>query len=153
SRGPGGTTSVWPASTTRGRAVPCRIQRLVTSPHLNVSALNPSGTRRSMMSCWQPSSAGGMDLRRVRGFASASVSFFMGSVRRGRFPGRERGAVAARIGGAHSCFDVAAQVRTHAQHEERLGAYEKGPDQQLLHVVVEGGLHALVLVAEELQRP
>ena len=44
SSGPGGTTSVWPASATSGRALPWRIQRLVTSPH--AEGLRPEAQRR-----------------------------------------------------------------------------------------------------------
>src|SRR3954469_10201497 len=84
SSGPEGTTSVCPASTTSGRAVPCRIQRFVTSPCTKVSALNPSGTRRSMIIFWHPSSAGVMDLRAISALASSSVSFFKGDL-----PGEE----------------------------------------------------------------
>src|SRR6476469_3386887 len=84
SSGPEGTTSVWPASTTSGLAVPWRIQRLVTSPCTMVSALKPSGTRRSMITCWHPSSAGVMDLRAISALASSSVSFFKGDL-----PGEE----------------------------------------------------------------
>src|SRR3954454_21291285 len=49
-----------------------------------VSALNPSGTRRSMIISWHPSSAGVMDLRAISALASSSVSFFKGDL-----PGEE----------------------------------------------------------------
>src|SRR3954454_773466 len=45
-----------------------------------VSALNPSGTRRSMIISWHPSSAGVMDLRAISALASSSVSFFKGDL-------------------------------------------------------------------------
>src|SRR3954463_4472476 len=49
-----------------------------------VSALNPSGTRRSMIISWHPSSAGVMDLRAISALASSRVSFFKGDL-----PGEE----------------------------------------------------------------
>src|SRR5471032_1460681 len=151
SMGPAGTTSVCPARTTRGFALPWRMRRFATSPHLNTSALKPRGTSRSMMSCWHPASSGVTDLRAMSAFASSRVSFFK-SASDGAIA-VDRGAVAARERGTHSLFDVAAQPGLRAEKEEGFRADEERPDDELHHVVVERGLHAFVPVAEKLQGP
>src|SRR5262249_19604213 len=130
SSGPGGTTSVWPASTTRGRASPWRIHKLATSPCTITSGRNPRGARRSMMSRWQPSSAGVTDLRAISALASSRVSFFKAGVSVGR---------AARDDGADALLDMAGEGGLGAEGEEHLGAEEEGTDEELLHVVVERG--------------
>src|SRR5258708_11068453 len=63
------------------------------------------------------------------------------------------GGVASRHGRADALLDVAAQLRLRPQEKEDFRADEERPDDELHHVVEEGRLHALELVAEELQRP
>src|SRR6185437_2359782 len=151
SRGPVGTTSVWPARTTTGFVSPCRIQRLVTSPKTITSGRKPRGARRSTMSCWQPSSAGVTDLRAMSAFASSRVSFFK---RWGSGIGRLGGRMdAAGDHGTHALLDAPAQLPFRAQREEGFRAHEKRADEKLAQVVEEGGLHAFVAMAQELERP
>src|SRR5690349_16598766 len=140
SSGPGGTTSVWPARATTGRAVPWRIHRFTTSLQRNTSAWKPSGSSRSMIICWQPESSGVMDLRRIRAWASSSVSFFKEGPagKRSAGSGLAGGLMgAARDGRAHALLDVAAHRRTAAEEEEHLGAHEERPDGEPHDVVEE----------------
>jgi len=74
SRGPAGTTSVWPANTSAGAARPRRAHRLSTSPNLRRSVVNPAFARSSAISVWQPASAGETDGRRMSSRARLSVS-------------------------------------------------------------------------------
>src|SRR2546421_3055841 len=71
--GPVGTTSVWPAKQTSGRAVPRLAQRFVTSPNGMLSARNPALASRAAISCWQPPSCGVTDLRAISSRASSSA--------------------------------------------------------------------------------
>ena len=64
-RGPVGTTSVWPAKQTSGRASPRRAQRLVTPLATSVSHAKPSGARRAAISAWQPASSGVSERRAI----------------------------------------------------------------------------------------
>ena len=61
SRGPGGTTSVWPSSTSTGAPLPCVAHRLSTSPKRSDSQAKPARCRRSATSAWQPASSGVID--------------------------------------------------------------------------------------------
>src|SRR5690242_2206638 len=130
SSGPGGTTSMWPASATSGPEVPCRIHRLVTSPHLNTSLLNPSGTSRSTIICWQPASSGVMERRAMSAFASSRVSFFKGEA----LLGVGGSVLAPRDRGADAALDVAAQLGARADGERGFGKHEERPDEELLRV-------------------
>ena len=56
--GPVGTTSVWPAKHTMGRAAPRRAHRLVTPEERIVSQAKPRGASRRASSAWQPASSG-----------------------------------------------------------------------------------------------
>src|SRR6266849_5304419 len=153
SSGPGGTTSVWPASTTSGFASPWRIQRFTTSLQRNTSALKPSGARRSRMISWQPSSSGVMERRAMSAFASARVSSFMDGILADGGSARLRPGRAARDRGSHVLLDACAQLRARAEEERDFSADEERPHEELLQVVEERRLHSLELVAEELQRP
>src|SRR5258706_16439035 len=66
---------------------------------------------------------------------------------------RERAAIAARRRRADALLDVAAQLRLRAQQEVSLRADEERPDEELLRVVEESGLHPLELVPDELDHP
>src|SRR3954471_9913054 len=63
--GPVGTTSVWPARQTSGRAAPRRAHRLVTFAQTTDSHWKPARSRRSARSAWQPPSSGVTDLRPI----------------------------------------------------------------------------------------
>src|SRR6185295_11504949 len=69
--GPVGTTSVWPARQTSGRAAPRRAHRLVTSPQTTDSHWKPARSRRSARSAWQPPSSGVTDLRPISALESS----------------------------------------------------------------------------------
>src|SRR5438046_1751487 len=66
---------------------------------------------------------------------------------------RERAAIAARRRRADAVLDVAAQLRLRAEQEESFRANEERPDEELLRVVEESGLHPLELVPDELDQP
>src|SRR3954465_3785808 len=74
SSGPVGTTSVWPAKQTSGRAGPRRAHRLVTSPRRIGSHLKSSFPRRSPIRSWQPPSSGVTDFRAMSSLASSSTA-------------------------------------------------------------------------------
>src|SRR3954470_1674626 len=69
--GPVGTTSVWPARQTSGRAAPRRAHRLVTFAQTTDSHWKPARSRRSARSAWQPPSSGVTDLRPINALESS----------------------------------------------------------------------------------
>src|SRR5690606_26203023 len=73
SSGPGGTTSVWPSSTSTGPPVPCVAQRLSTAPKRSRSQAKPAAAKRVATSAWQPASSGVTERRAMRSWASAST--------------------------------------------------------------------------------
>src|SRR5258708_11396539 len=150
SRGPGGTTSVCPARTTSGLSAPWRIQRLVTAPHWNTSALKPSATRRSTMSCWQPASSGVIERRAMSALASSRVSLLT-LVRRGAVVRRRVGGRAALHDRAHALLDVAAQPRRRAQQEEDLRANGDRAQHELHDALEERRLPPPPLLSQDLQ--
>jgi hypothetical protein len=75
SSGPVGTTSVWPANTNVGRAVPRRSHRFVVSPRATVSARKPDGASRAAISAWQPASSGVTEARAISARVSSRVGF------------------------------------------------------------------------------
>ena len=74
SRGPGGTTSVWPAKQMTGPGPPrCSAQKLSTSPKRILSISKPNGSSRAISNSWQPASSGVTDFRAISCIASSSV--------------------------------------------------------------------------------
>jgi hypothetical protein len=83
-RGPEGTTSVCPANTTSGLALPRTRPEVVDAPKGRRSTLKPSGSRRRIIISWQPSSRGVCDGRRdelLREFEVLSVIYIVKSNR------------------------------------------------------------------------
>src|SRR5688572_26811576 len=72
--GPVGTTSVWPAKHTTGRASPRRAHRFLTWPNGMGSHRKPAFCRCWERSSWQPPSSGVTDLRAISSRARARVS-------------------------------------------------------------------------------
>ena len=89
--GPVGTTSVWPAKTSRpaSASLPGRTaHRLVTGapagPKTSVSQTKPCGRSRSAISAWQPASSGVSDGRAISASASRSAAPSQGDASAGQ---------------------------------------------------------------------
>ncbi len=80
--GPVGTTSVWPAKHTSGRASPRRAQRFVTPLRTIVSQRKPSGSSRAAISAWHPASSGVSERRAISSRTRASVGYAAVSIGR-----------------------------------------------------------------------
>ncbi len=75
SRGPGGTTSVWPSRTSTGPSPsPWVAHRLSTSPKRRCSQAKPAACRRAASSAWHPASSGVTDGRAISAQASCTTS-------------------------------------------------------------------------------
>src|SRR5690606_25975615 len=81
SRGPVGTTSVWPSRTSVGASstrLPCVAQRFSTAPKRRCSQWKPAAPRRPAMSAWQPAASGVTDGRAMRSRVRSRTSDMRG---------------------------------------------------------------------------